>query len=331
MTKKNQPRLTIDKLWHNNYKYERNVIMPNEVFDILLYEIDEKALKSVHIPYMYGYLFLQTWLWRYAKYDQRVPTQEQLREILGKNSNDRRMNYITGKGGLLDESELTETTRDFSVFVKFEQSYTGEKEKFPTILTVSEMYKKDAKYFYENVNNNTTAKKPLFMYEREEFIEGTLYSVERTHIIDIRVFDFCMKHDDLGLTAFFMWCYIKHKNDIYGGYDASEDRLSKELVMSKKTVQKYRNALRSHNMLNLQHNMAIWKPDVEMLAPTNLTNDFKSFSNDKVEYLKFMSKEQREHAQKYPNAYESNKRELEKNINEIKEGNITINELDLPF
>ncbi|WP_217581059.1 helix-turn-helix domain-containing protein [Lysinibacillus sp. GbtcB16] len=330
--------LRIDDKWKFNSKFESTVALPNELFDHLLELEDKKILKNKHAHVAYGYMFLQTWLYRYAKYSQYTPTVADIKQLLGFKADEKRINYIIKKDGVLDNEGLTETTQDFPVIVMWDyDDMTGQRNNFPTIDTMTDLYPvtyelKDMLKTH-GIQRQTICKKPLHLYEREDGEEGTLKRSDFTTQIDIRAFDFCMEHvKELGLTGFFLYAYIVHMDGVFSsGFDASAERLAKELCMDKKTIIKYRNALRAYNMIELKHNNAVFNPDDVMLAPTNIPNEWWQFTDVKGDYLKFNSMEQKAHAWNHPEEYESVRRKFKKDTDEIKINGITINQKDLPF
>lgn len=102
----------INKLVQFNEEYESNLFMPNEIFK------DLKAnIKGVpHIAFAYSYIYLSTWLYRYAKH-VNVGTFDnaKIKEVLGYKPNTRTINFLIKKGGLLDEMEYLQSTRDYPV------------------------------------------------------------------------------------------------------------------------------------------------------------------------------------------------------------------------
>ncbi|MGG2111063.1 hypothetical protein ABFY60_11165 [Lysinibacillus pakistanensis] len=326
----------IDDKWKYNSKFETVVAIPNELFDHLLDLEDNKVLKNSHSHVAFAYMFLQTWLYRYAKYDQYVPTVADIKQLLAFTADEKRINYIIKKDGVLDKEGITETTQDFPVLVTWEDKI-GLKNDFPTIETLTDIFPEHMEFKdmlkERKISGKLTCKKPLYLYEREDMEEGILKCADRTTQIDIRAFDFCMEHvEDLGLTGFFLYSYIVYMDGIFeNGFDASIERLSKELMMSKNTITKYRDALRAYGMIELKHNNAYFNSNDTMLAPTNIPNEWWRFKDEKGDYLKFGSPEQKAHAWNNPMEYESERRKFTKNVDEIKTNGIAITELDLPF
>lgn len=282
----------ISEKYQTNYEYESKVFLPNNLFEKFLDLKNRKLITSSHIPYAFSYLYYQTWLYSYAKYDKYIPTMEEIKEDLGYSKTNKRINYITIKDGLLDQIGLTETTRDFPIgfdLVKIKYGY--DKEIYTINDTMSEDWMVEDYFNRRNVNINTTCKKPLFLFHKDiqEHFDGTLNDTDNTTMIEIQIFDFCMAKEDLGVNAFYIYCYLKYKNDKHKeGYDASHKRIANELGLTASTVQKYRDKLRSYNLIELVHNMPKYTPIKEdRKVSTNVINDINYFSEDKLEYTKF--------------------------------------------
>lgn len=315
--------MKINEKFTINYEKESKLALPNELYSTMLEWKKEKKIKANQIPFVWSYLYLQTYLYRYAKYNEYVPSTSEIKQMLGYGAGSSSIEYIIKKDGVLDNEGWTESTDDFPVRVMWEDE-DGDKTDRPIIITLKE----ESKGFHEsldgdieaikkligaesyeahwkkikNVNNKQKIKYPVFAFQRDlnpEYIDfdGTFYESANTTIIDIRVFEFCMSHEDLGCTGFYLYCYLKHKNDLHkGGYDASHKRLADELGLSAKTIQTYRDALRSHNMMLLKHNMDYYHPQMkkeDKKVSTNITYGFEQFKDDPIEYIKFNDKEKR--------------------------------------
>src|SRR5699024_9742820 len=95
-----------------NYDDKENyLLMPNEVMEMLK-DSELKDARGEHIAVAYSYLYLTTWMYRYAKYSDIDPlytTTKGLKNILGVSPTSVSYNYIIKKNGLLDELGLTRT------------------------------------------------------------------------------------------------------------------------------------------------------------------------------------------------------------------------------
>lgn len=315
-----------------NQEHESKLALPNELYPLLLEWKNEKKIKSAHIPFVWSYLYFETWMYRYSKYDLHVPTTSEVKEILGYTPTNKTLDYIIKKDGVLDESGLTESTSDFPIQSLFQDDEENKTDRV-VIRTLNSFKFDDFNFVHEwkkwnKIKLNQTIKYPVFAFERniltpdepdkysDEDENGTFFDSSNTTIIDFSIFDFCMAHEDLGCTGFYLYSYLKHKNDLHKfGYDASHKRIAKELGLSEKTVQTYRNALRSHNMMELEHNMDVFYPSMpadERMVSTNKIKSFTEFANDKVEYTKFNDYKKRGKEEIYNNI---NKKMKESNPN----------------
>lgn len=346
--------MKINEKFTINYEKESKLALPNELYSTMLQWKEDKKIKANHIPFAWSYLYLQTYLYRYAKYEEYVPSTSNIKQMLGYGAEYSAIDYIIKKDGVLDSEGWTESTDDFPVRVMWVDEDRDKTDR-PIIITLKE----ESKGFHEsldcdteaikkligsetfeahwkkikNVNNKQKIKYPVFAFQRDlnpQYIDfdGTFYESANTTIIDIRVFEFCMSHEDLGCTGFYLYCYLKHKNDLHkGGYDASHKRLAEELGLSAKTIQTYRDALRSHDMMLLKHNMDSYHPDMkkeDRKVSTNITYGYEKFSDEPIEYIKFNDKEKRK------------SESLNENINKILDNGVNYNPIkinlsELPF
>lgn len=264
-------------------KHEYFYAMDNKLFNMLLEMKEEKVIKSTHIPFVYSYLFITGYMHRYGKYNVYLPRTGEIKELLGFAHNNKAIDYLIKKDGVLDAYDLTETTTNFTLGYEF----TDYKEF--KLITLSDFNELDVAEFRKvhGITNRQTIKIP----KGYDFDNN-----ENTTLCDIRVFEFCMKNDDLGVNAFYLYSYLKHMNFKFKGYDATHIRIASELGLSKNTIQKYRDAMRSYNMIYLSHNMEYYHPNMDkklIKASTNYINEYGLFTLSKQDYNKFLKKEQK--------------------------------------
>jgi hypothetical protein len=222
------------------------VHMPNEIFNELQLNIDN----SRQVAFAYSYIYYITYLYRYCKFidknGNRV-TQERIKEYLGYSPKNKKIDYIIKKGGVLDTIQYTTTTNDYPIRYYFEDNIIF----FETI--------SDFKDIFQNTNErNFKVKMPLRAFHRcqdsisDGLLTGTFYEVENTHRIEFEAFERMMESPNLGVVAFYIYGYLRHKNDLHReGYQRSFEKIGIELGMSDKTVRKYIDLLEALGFINV--------------------------------------------------------------------------------
>lgn len=225
-----------------------HVYLPNELF----YDLKSNIDNSKQTAFAYSYLYYITYLYRYCKYideNGNKITQENIKEYLGYSPKNKKIDYITKKDGLLDTLFYTETTTDYPI------QYLYDDEGLIYFEYISE-YKNTIK----NLNDrNFKIKKPVRAFHRstnaivENELNGTFYEVENTHRINYDVFHNIITDEELGTVAFYIYGYLKHKNDIFkSGYQRSTINIGDDLGLSDRTVRKYTNILENRGFLNVE-------------------------------------------------------------------------------
>src|SRR5690606_38694694 len=103
------------------------------------------------------------------------------------------------------------------------------------------------------------------------------------------IFMYCMSNDDIGCTGFYLYAYLKHKNDIYGDYDVSLEDLSYDTGVAERTLDKYLGMLKGYKMIDFQHNQeffAIGMREEDRKPNTYTVNDYEIFLDKPVPYKK---------------------------------------------
>ena len=279
-------------------KDNRNIALPNELYPLLLQWSQEGLIKSTHIGLTWSYLYLVTFLYRYAIYDRFLPNTEQIKVMLGYSAKDCRIDYLIKKNGLLDQHQLTESTNNFPVHVETVQNGLSINPQFTHLLDFDKAYVKQYKTD-KKIGRTSYCKKPLFAFNRQPYEQGTFYDISNTTLIPYKVFEFCMRKDDLGCTAFYIYSYLVHMNDVYeSDFKCTTNKLAKQIGLSEKTITRYMNVMRGYRMLDVQFNMKYFTlnwADGEFKASNLLTNTYTSFSTVQVPYKKLPFKTQYEH------------------------------------
>lgn len=99
---------------------ESQVFLPNEIFD----DLQDYLTNSAQVAYAYSYCYLTQFLYRNCKYfnTKVLLDGKVIKQVLGYSKNNRTMNDIAKKGGLLDRIGYTESTKDFPLTWNFKQS-----------------------------------------------------------------------------------------------------------------------------------------------------------------------------------------------------------------
>jgi len=116
-------------------------------------------------------------------------------------------------------------------------------------------------------------------------MEGTFYDVSNTHSVDFDIFAYCMANKDLGVVAFYLYSWLKHKNDMFNGYDVPISKLSAETGIARRTLISYLDSLKGYNMIRHKFNQEYYV--VGMLA-----KDRKATTYYTHEYAFFLDKPQ---------------------------------------
>lgn len=304
----------LSKLLKYNDELESKLYMPNEIFEDLINNVKN----TPHIAFAYTYIYLITWLYRYCKYygGNDVISNSSIKSFLGYSPDTRTINYLIKKNGLLDKIGYTITDRDMPISV----DHDGEELNFSLISELDDKSKETysyessaEKYLRDTFPMNFTFKYPVKAFERMidedgKIGYGTFYEVDNTHLIPFDIFLYCMTNENINCTGFYLYAYLKHKNDIYGGYDVSLENLVEETGIAERTLDKYLGMLKKYKMIDFKHNQkffAIGMRKEDRMANTYYTNEYHDFSDKPVpynkieivkkeDYLKMIKKEEEE-------------------------------------
>ena len=306
--------------------------MPNELFE----ELQNYMINSTHIAYAYCYLYLIHFLYRNCKYFNvsTLLDGDTIKQILGYSKSNRTMNYITkSKTGILDENGFTESTKDYPMLWSFKKDSRDDLE----FTMYSEM--ENMKDVLPSAPKKFLLKYPKLAFEKriveivkyvegEEEIEelelsGTFFDIEQTHTVDFKVFMYCMSKKELGVVAFYLYSFIKHKSDMYGSFDCPLPKLAEITGIKERTLNQYMDFLKGYRMIAFRHNMERFSwtaSQEERKANTYYAESFDSFLDKYKDFAKMKSKTLDE--------YEIDRRKREEEENR-KKGIISFS--DLPF
>lgn len=312
---------------------ETQTFLPNEIFDEL------KIINNIqHRAFAYTYIYLTTYLWRYAKYSAisyTNSTQDKLKEILGRKG-DERLNYIIKKNGVLEKLKWLETTNDFPIISEYHQE--DNELEFTFISGWKDMD------IWEEVKapNKFTVKRPIRGFNRypndpemqeeynDGYEDGTFEYINNTHQIPFEVFMYCMSKKEVGIKGFYMYAYLFSKDKMHGGkgYDVTLINLSSQLAIPEKTIDRYLDIVRKFNMVVGLHNQdffAVGMKKEQRKANTYITNGYELFTDKPIQYAKIKIIAKQEYLKKMKE--EKKKREAE----ELEKYGVIITEDQLPF
>jgi hypothetical protein len=219
--------------------YQTKIYIHNEIFEELKVLHDKG---SSHVAFAYTFYYLICWLYRYAKYGEFKIDVKMIKEILGYNANNKKVDYLIKKGGLMDEIGLTYSSTDYPVCWSFKDNEL----EFTMLSDMDEI--KDM----FNRGKNYKIKVPVKALDRNGE-EGTFYDISYTHEMGFDLFRMCME-GDLGCSGFYLYGYLKYRCDKFGEYCCPLDRLGEEIGMSKNTVDKYLTILCQNGLVECKVN-----------------------------------------------------------------------------
>lgn len=232
---------------------KQHIYMPNEIFTDLHKNIE----KIQHVVFAYAYYYYVCYLYRYCLYEG--VTQSDIKVKLTYDTQEKRLDYIIKKGGILDKIGYTQTTKDYPL------SWSMDEYNQIQFQTISDMNFNSVEAKYIITDKNAKVKYPIKMFHRTSedladlHLNGTLYDISNTHDILFSVFDRCMTNKELGTTPFFIYSYIRHKNDLYGDYRIGSRNLSLEIGVSEPTLFKYLFLLEKYSLLAIDHKQYVGK------------------------------------------------------------------------
>lgn len=99
-----------------------------------------------------------------------------------------------------------------------------------------------------------------------------------------------MRKKELGVIAFYLYNWLKHRNEIFrDGYDVPLPKLSKETGIKSRTLVKYMDLLKGHGMIDFKHNQEYFVSGAfigDRKATTYTTNGVSGFSEEYRSYKK---------------------------------------------
>jgi hypothetical protein len=217
--------LCVSSLYHNDGQLP-TIYLPNEIFEDIS---DNASGNSKFVSSIYAFYFLITLLYRYAIYELNAKTllMPTLKRILGNGKDNRSIDPIIKKDGILNLMGYTRHTSNYPIRYEFDRDsydldfvcindkiqYDDGTEEYHIPRHMLSNYGKSIKIHY-----------PIKAFERrhllngEECYLGTFFSLSNTHGVDLEMFLRCMSNKELGVEGFYLYGLIKSKSDFYDNY-----------------------------------------------------------------------------------------------------------------
>jgi hypothetical protein len=243
------------------YGEDAYVQMPNNIFkDLSAIKNKNGSTNIQQSSFAYAYLVLVAFLYKYAHFvdvDNGTYIQNtDIKQILGYSKTTKSIDPIIKKDGFLDETGLTETTKNYPVqFMGTEELINGYHSRdFITIDMVDEDFVN-----YELIksivkNKNYTVKEPMFLFEYNGDM-GTLYDYSNTHRITIKEFIRLIYDESLDNIHFMMYGYFKSKCFGYKGNskEIALYKISLGLGISRDSFYSHLDTLKKKRVLEVNH------------------------------------------------------------------------------
>ena len=270
------------------YHQESKIFLPNSIFDELKENIDITKPKrgSEHIAFAYSYIYLISYLYRYAKYINHLYTEKDLRKILQTSETVKAYkSYITKKGGVLDQLNYIKKEKEFPLryYYEFDE---------PNFIMNHEYLEESGQefeaYIHTTLPKNQKINLPFRAFPNK-VCGGYFHDISNTHMIRIEIFIFCMSRKDLGTLGFYLYAFLKKMTDQNpNGWKCSRNNLvtftglkQTSLYITLKTLESYNMIYNSHEpyFINLDES----DEKVERVPNTYKAIDYKYFVTEKQE------------------------------------------------
>ncbi|WP_052728571.1 hypothetical protein [Domibacillus tundrae] len=246
---------------------ENYLLMPNEIIEILVKDKELNKVKAPHIAVAYIYVFLVTWLYRYAKYGMMEldnVTDKAIKKIMGIAETSSEYTYIFKKGGVLDRLGITATHSFKKAPVEWFPDEDGD-YGFPQFAFFEEWDEELRKLWtngeklkrrqikepllatgYRNPLNEEDIKKG-----EETDYNGTFYEggKEYTHMVGMDAFIKCMTTEGLGINAFYMLSFLRSRYGKNTDVSISLETISAESGIKPSTRDAVLKMLKAYHML----------------------------------------------------------------------------------
>ena len=244
----------------NYQEGEDKIYIPNEIF------VDfvgcEEIKSGSHVAFAYSYYWLISWLYRYTKYynnESIKVTTKDIKRALGYNENDKKVDYLIKKNGVLDQLGYSRLDSD----VPLNWIYRDNELTFELL---SEFDEDNRKYIKKQLGRTFTYKLPVKGIwrtpedEEDNYWNGTFYEIDNTHLVNYSVFDICMSNKELGCKGFYLYGYLKCRCQWYNGkFNKSMDQIAAEVRLNRKTVMRLIHDLKNIGLVSYESSDVIYK------------------------------------------------------------------------
>jgi hypothetical protein len=207
-----------------------SINLPNELFEHVKENIDRsKRNASEHIAFAYTFVYLISYLYRNVRFGDFDFSEPELKKILGFSGNNKNLNYITKRNGILNKLGYIKKETDIPL------RYFPDENGYP----VFEMYSEHE--IFDEIGYNPRNSK-------------INYPIKAFHRIPIHTFIYCLSNKEIGVVGLYIYSYLKHKNDIFKkGFSCPLEKLKVETGIKKTTLNNYLKTLEEHNMIDNDH------------------------------------------------------------------------------
>lgn len=210
----------------------------NNMSDVGFFKVNKNKI------FTFGYIWLVSYLWKYSKYGENKYDVGTIKSILGSSAEDKRLDYLVKRNGVLDKQGYTEPSRDFPITTSFE----GDVVVITTVNDIGENEKKD---YLKNYGNRYFCKKPLKQYGRNGK-PGLMFSRDDTFSLTVSEFTRTVLCREIGVDGFYLYAYIKLKLKITNSSKVLIwfTELKEVTGFCDKTIRKYINSLQAAGMIS---------------------------------------------------------------------------------
>jgi len=211
--------------------------IPNEIFE------DFKRIQyraSTHYAFAVAYYAVISFLYYRCSYGKGIITQSDLKALLGLNKDNKRIDYLIKKNGLIEKIGYISNTTNYPVKKELNE-FNGTYE----FVYVDE-FKGDFKI--EGVPNKHEVKYPVKAFERNN-AEGTFFDVRNTIKLDMRKFYEIINDEELGITGFLIYLRLK----LYPVLMMGQENIGNELLLSRTTVKEKLKVLENKGLVMIEH------------------------------------------------------------------------------